>query len=183
VSKQLHDTEHAVNTHLTDETIAHWYALRTRSRHEKRVRDGLVGRPSVEVFLPLYQRWSWWGDRMKQIEEPLFPGYCFAQFRYTDRVAVLRAFGVVDLVCPGARPEWIPECEIDAIRVLVESKLRYDPHPFLTEGAEVEVIRGPLCGTRGLLVRKDRAMRVVLSVNLIRQAVAVEVPGADVVPV
>jgi hypothetical protein len=83
---------------------AHWYALRTRSRHEKRVRDELGGRPSVEVFLPLYQRWSWWGDRRKQVDAPLFPGYCFAQFRYADRLVVLKAFGVIDLVGPGGRP-------------------------------------------------------------------------------
>ena len=49
-----------------------WYAVRTRSRHEKRVRDELGGRPSVEVFLPLYHRLSWWGDRMKQVDAPLF---------------------------------------------------------------------------------------------------------------
>lgn len=162
---------------------AHWYAVRTRSRHEKRVRDELGGRPSIEVFLPLYQRWSWWGDRMKQIDAPLFPGYCFAQFRYADRLVVLKAFGVIDLVGPGGRPEWISRAEIEGIRALVESKLRYDPHPFLTEGAEVEVIRGPLSGTRGRLVRKDRSVRVVLSVNLIRQSVSVEIPAADVTPV
>jgi transcriptional antiterminator NusG len=162
---------------------AHWYALRTRSRHEKRVRDELGGRPSVEVFLPLYQRWSWWGDRRKQVDAPLFPGYCFAQFRYADRLVVLKAFGVIDLVGSGGRPEWIPKAEIERIRALVESKLRYDPHPFLIEGTEVEVVRGPLRGTRGRLVRKDRTVRVVLSVNLIRQSVEVEIPAADVAPV
>ena len=90
---------------------------------------------------------------------------------------------MIDLVGPGGRPEWIPEAEIDGVRALVESKFRYDPHPFLTEGAEVEVVRGPLRGTRGRLVRKDRSIRVVLSVNLIRQSVSVEVPAADVAPV
>jgi transcription antitermination factor NusG len=162
---------------------AHWYAVRTRSRHEKRVRDELGGRPSVEVFLPLFHRWSWWGDRMKQIDTPLFPGYCFAQFRYADRLVVLKAFGVIDLVGPGGRAESIPEAEIDTIRALVESKLRYDPHPFLSEGAEVEVVRGPLRGARGRLVRKDRTVRVVLSVNLVRQSVCVEIPAAHVAPV
>jgi transcription antitermination factor NusG len=86
----------------------------------------------------------------------------------------------VALVGLTDRPEWIPDAEIQAIRTLVESKLRYDPHPFLQEGDQVEVIRGPLKGTRGLLVRKDRAERVVLSVGLIRQAVAVEIHAADV---
>jgi len=157
-----------------------WYALHTRSRHEKRVRDELAARPCVEPFLPLYRRFSWWGDRTKQVEMPLFSGYCFARFRYTDRLPVLQTFGVVSVVGLTDRPEFIPEHEIRAIRTLVESKLRYDPHPFLEEGDEVEVIRGPLRGTRGLLVRKDRAERVVLSVGLIRQAVAVEIHAADV---
>jgi transcription antitermination factor NusG len=97
-------------------------------------------------------------------------------------LVVLKAFGLIELVGPGGRPEWIPKAEIEGIRALVESKLRYDPHPFLTEGAEVEVVRGPLRGTRGRLVRKDRSVRVVLSVNLIRQSVAVEIPAADVAP-
>lgn len=161
-------------------TEPRWYALRTRSRHEKRVRDELTGRAGVEPFLPLYRRFSWWGDRTKQIEVPLFPGYCFARFRYADRLPVLKTFGVVSLVGLSDRPEWIPDQEIEAIRALVESKLRYDPHPFLEEGDEVEVIRGPLKGTRGLLVRKDRADRIVLSVGLIRQAVAVEIHAVDV---
>jgi transcription termination/antitermination protein NusG len=161
-------------------TQPRWYALHTRSRHEKRVRDELGARPYVEPFLPLYRRFSWWGDRTKQVDVPLFSGYCFARFRYADRLPVLQTFGVVSVVGLTDRPEFIPDHEITAIRTLVESKLRYDPHPFLEEGDEVEVIRGPLRGTRGLLVRKDRAERIVLSVGLIRQAVAVEIHAADV---
>ena len=161
-------------------TEPRWYALHTRSRHEKRVRDELARRDAVEPFLPLYPRWSWWGDRTKQVDFPLFPGYCFARFRYADRLIVLRTFGVAALVGLTDRPEWISDAEIDAIRAVVTSKLRYDPHPFLEEGDEVEVLRGPLKGTRGYLVRKDRTERVVLSVALIRQAVAVEIHAADV---
>jgi transcriptional antiterminator NusG len=161
-------------------TQPRWYALHTRSRHEIRVRDELGARPYVEPFLPLYRRFSWWGDRTKQVDVPLFSGYCFARFRYADRLPVLQTFGVVSVVGLTDRPEFIPDHEITAIRTLVESKLRYDPHPFLEEGDEVEVIRGPLRGTRGLLVRKDRAERIVLSVGLIRQAVAVEIHAADV---
>ena len=164
-------------------TEPHWYALRTRSRHEKRVRDELASRPGIEPFLPLARRWSRWTDRTKQVEFPLFPGYCFARFRYANRLAVLKTFGVVGLVGIGDQPEWIPEAEIQAIQILVESKLRYDHHPFMEEGDEVEVIRGPMKGTRGYLIRKDRADRVVLSVGLIRQAVAVEIHAADVRPV
>jgi transcription antitermination factor NusG len=160
-----------------------WYAVRTRSRHEKRVRDQLEGRPGIEVFLPLWERWSRWKDRKKKVQFPLFPGYCFARFDFADRLLVLKAFGAVSLVGVNGRAEPVPDSEIEAVQRLVESELRYDPHPHLKEGMEVEVVRGPLMGVRGRLLRKDRAARLVLSVTLIRQSAAVEIDAADVVRV
>ncbi|MFQ5898056.1 MAG: transcription termination/antitermination protein NusG [Candidatus Methylomirabilia bacterium] len=160
----------------------HWYAVRTRSRHEKKVRDQLLGR-DLEVFLPLWERWSRWKDRKKKIPFPLFPGYCFVRVPLTSRLLVLKAVGVVGLVGINGQAEPISEAEIEAIKTLVGSRLRYDPHPFLSEGMEVEVVRGPLLGARGRLLRKDRASRLVLSIDLIRQAASVEIDAADVVPV
>jgi transcription antitermination factor NusG len=61
--------------------------------------------------------------------------------------------------------------------------LKYDPHPFIAEGVEVEVVRGPLAGVRGILVRKDQKTKLVLNVQLIRQAAVVLVHPADVAPV
>ena len=165
---------------LTDSGLAQWFAVRTRSRYEKRVRGQLEGRPGVEVFLPLWERRSRWKDRNKEVQFPLFPGYCFARFRYADRLLVLKTFGVVHLVGVNGKPEPVPDAEIEAVRAVVESKLRYDPHPYLTEGMEVEVVRGPLLGVRGRLLRKDRWARLVLSVHLVRQSVAVEIDAADI---
>jgi transcription antitermination factor NusG len=159
-----------------------WYAVRTRSRHEKKVREQLEGHPEVEVFLPLWERWSRWKDRKQRVQFPLFPGYCFVRFRYGDRLQVLKTFGVVALVGIKGQSEPVPDAEIEAVRAAVESKLRYDPHPYLTEGMEVEVVHGPLMGVRGRLLRKDRSARLVLSVTLIRQSVAVEIDAADVIP-
>jgi transcription antitermination factor NusG len=158
-----------------------WYAVHTRARHEKKVRDQLVGR-SVEVFLPTYDHWSHWKNRRMKLELPLFPGYCFGRFPLVDRLRVLTVPGVADLVGTNGRPEVVPEREIAAVRRVVESEVRYDPHPFLSAGIEVEVVRGPLAGVRGTLLRKDRAARLVLSVTLLRQAAVVEVHPADVVP-
>lgn len=162
---------------------ARWFALRTRSRHEKRVGEQLGGRQGISVFLPLCERRSRWKDRIKKIQIPLFPGYCFARFPPSDRLQVLQAFGVVEIVGRAGRPEPIPDAEIDAIHTLVGSGLTYEPFPFLAEGMQVEVVRGPLMGTRGLLLRKGRDLRVVLSVTLIRQSVSVELDAADVTPV
>lgn len=158
-----------------------WYAIRTRSRHEKVVHDRLTLK-GIEVFLPFYARWSRWKDRRKQIEWPLFPGYCFVRVPEGARLLVLEVSGVTGFVGMNGRPEAVPAGEIETLRRLVSSHYRYDPYPFLAEGMEVEVVRGPLAGVRGRLVRKDNAERLVLSVTLIQQGAALHVHPADIVP-
>jgi len=159
-----------------------WYALKTRSRHEKQVRDQL-GQRDIDAFLPLCDVWRQWKDRKKKIELPLFPGYCFARFKLVDRLRVLNVIGVASLVAINGRPEPIRDEELLAVQQLVSTKLHFDPHPFLEEGMDVEVVRGPLTGVRGKLLRKDRVTRLVLAVTLVRQAAVVEIHPADVVPV
>jgi transcription antitermination factor NusG len=159
-----------------------WYALKTRSRHEKRVRDQLVQR-DIDAFLPLCDTWRQWKDRKKKVELPLFPGYCFARFPLVERLRVLNVLGVADLVSINGRPEPIREDELSAIQQLVSTKLQFDPHPFLEEGMDVEVVRGPLAGVRGKLLRKDRVTRLVLAVTLVKQSAVVEIHPADVMPV
>jgi transcription antitermination factor NusG len=160
----------------------HWYALWTRSRHEQVVREQLEQK-QIEAFLPTVAKWSRWKDRRKKVDWPLFPGYCFARFNAIDRLPVLTCAGVVSIVAfEGGEPAPIPEREIDGIRLLVQSDLAYDPCPLIREGTLVEVVHGPLKGVTGRLVRKSEKARLVLSVDLIGQAVSVEVDAADVRP-
>ena len=95
---------------------------------------------------------------------------------------VLKTVGVVDIVGGGQRPEPIPDEEIVALQTLMTSVLPYDPHPYLSEGMTVEVVRGPLQGVRGILLRKEKRHRLVLGVRLIQQAAAVEIDIRDVIP-
>ena len=76
----------------------------------------------------------------------------------------------------------IPDSEMESIRTLVESNFQYDPCPLIREGMMVEVTHGPIRGVLGRLVRKGSHARLVLSVDLIGQAVSVEVDAADVRP-
>jgi transcriptional antiterminator NusG len=156
-----------------------WYAVWTRSRHEQVVREQLE-RKGLEAFLPTITRWSRWKDRKKQIDWPLFPGYCFARFDAGERLPVLTCTGVVSIVSFDGDIVSIPEQEIDGIRRLVESDLQFDPCPLIREGMMVEVTHGPLKGVVGRLVRKGAHARLILSVDLIGQAVSVEVDAADV---
>ena len=158
-----------------------WYAVRTRSRHEKLVRDRLAAL-GIEHLLPTVHRLSQWKDRKKEVEVPLFSGYCFARFGWPDRLAVQTVSGVVEIIGGGQRPEPIPDAEIDALKSLMASELPYDAHPYLREGMMVEVRRGPLEGVRGILLRKAKRHRLVISIHLIQQAAAVEIDASEVVP-
>ena len=160
-----------------------WFAIWTRSRHEKLVRDQLEKKSDVDVFLPTIGKWSRWKDRKKKIDWPLFPGYVFARFVADERVGILKVDGVVQIISNNGMLSAIPDEEIDSIRTLVESELAYDPVPLIKEGDMVKVTSGPLKGVIGRLVTKKGAQaRLVLSVDLIGQAVSVEVDAADVKP-
>ena len=167
----------------TNETNSlHWYALRTRSRHEKLVRDQL-DKQGIEPLLPTVKRLSQWKDRKKEIEVPLFSGYCFVRFSPLEKTPVQKIVGVVEIVGSGSRPEPISDEEIDGLRRLMTSVLPYDPHPYLHEGMKVEVVRGPLQGAHGILLRKEKRHRLIIGVRLIQQAAAVEIDVNDVVAV
>ncbi len=159
-----------------------WYAIRTRSRHEKVVNQQLASR-GVEAFLPLVNRRRRWKDRWKDVCFPLFPGYSFARFPYRERLAVLTAVGVVQILGTNGHAIPVPDHEIESIRQLVTSTLPFDPHPYLREGMEVEVLQGPLAGVRGILVRKGGRARLVVAINVIQRAASVELDAAEVQPV
>ena len=164
---------------MTQETPAEWYAIWTRSRHEQVVLEQL-DRKGYEVFLPTIPKWSRWQDRKKKIDWPLFPGYCFARFDARERLPILKCTGVVSILSCDGEIASIPDREIDGIRRLVESDLQFDPCPLIREGSMVEVVHGPLKGVVGRLLRKGAHARLLLAVDLIGQAVSVEVDAADV---
>jgi transcription antitermination factor NusG len=163
------------------DTDVAWFAVWTRARHEASVLSQLESK-QIEAFLPTITRWSRWKDRKKRVDWPLFPGYCFTRIDPVDSLPVLKCSGVVSLVCFEGQPAAIPDREIESLRTLVASELRYDPCPLIHEGMLVEVQWGPLRGVVGRLVRKGSRQRLVLSVDLIGQGVSVEVDAADVRP-
>jgi transcription antitermination factor NusG len=162
-------------------TQPHWYALHTRSRHEKVARDQLTAK-GITNLLPLWRKRSVWKDRVKMIEVPLFRGYMFGYFALQNKLDVLQSIGVVRIVSFNGKPIPVPEEQIQAVKTMVEQRLSYDPHPFLKEGTRVRVKHGVLAGAEGVLVAKKQHYRLVISVDLIQQSVAVDIDSAAVEP-
>ncbi len=159
-----------------------WWALYTRHQHEKKVADMLLLK-GFDVFLPQYDSVRTWKDRKKTISLPLFPCYVFVRGGLDRKLQVVSTPGVHMMLYHGEHIAVIPELEIAAIRRVVEGPYRVEPHPFLKCGDRVRVIRGALEGVEGILTRKKNLFRLVLSVDMLAQAVAVEVNATDVEPV
>ena len=158
-----------------------WYAIRTRSRHEK-VAAGELEARGIRVFLPLVTSLRQWSDRRTEVELPLFPGYAFVQVTYFsgDRVRVLQASGVVSFVGPNAAGASIPDEQIDAIRTLLVRKVPVKDHPFLKVGQRIRVRGGSLSGVEGILVAVNGERSLVISVEPIQRSLCISLDGYDV---
>jgi len=158
-----------------------WYAAYTSANHEKKA-AAEISRRGVESFLPLYRSVRRWSDRRVELEMPLFPGYVFVHLALRERLRVLQVPGVAKLVGFGGLPAALPDEQVEALRAGLDGQMLAKPHPYLVVGRRVRIVRGPLCGAQGVLVRKKSVFRVVLSLELIMRSVAVEVDAADVEP-
>jgi transcription antitermination factor NusG len=151
-----------------------WHVIYTRHQHEKTVAQ-ILSSKGFEVFLPLFAAVHRWKDRDKRLLLPLFPCYVFLKGGLDRRQDIVTTPGMYAFVGPQNRAAVIPTEEIDAVRRAAESSLRIEPHPFLKCGDHVRVKSGPLEGVEGILTRKKNLYRLVLSVELLRQAVALEI--------
>jgi transcription antitermination factor NusG len=161
--------------------IPGWWAVYTRHQHEKAVADVLSAK-GFEVFLPLYQSLRTWKDRKKVISLPLFPCYVLVRLDVSRRLQVVSTPGVHMILGQGGRDCAVPESDIEAIRRSVQGCSRVEPHPFLKCGERVRVMRGSLEGLEGILIRKRNIYRLILSVDMLAQSVAVELSASDVEP-
>jgi len=159
-----------------------WYAAYTSANHEKRVAEQLTAR-SVEHFLPTYESVRHWKDRRIKLQLPLFPGYVFVRVALRDSMRVLQVSSVVRLVGFNGVPHSLAEEEIESLRRTLNEGGRAEPHPFLRIGHRVRIIAGPLAGREGILKRRKGDLRVVLSTELIRRSIVVDIDASSVVPV
>jgi transcription antitermination factor NusG len=160
-----------------------WFAVHTFPRHEKRVEQHL-GQMDIEHFLPLYRSPRKWRNGLKVVLDlPLFSGYIFVRIKRNERVRVLEVPGVLAIV-GGTRGEMapLPEVEVEALRSGLHLR-QAEPHPLLTVGQRVRIRSGALAGLEGIVVRKKNSFRVVLTMDLIMQSIAVEVDGEELEPV
>jgi len=151
-----------------------WYALQCWVRKESLIVTQLETQ-GFECFLPKYKSVREWSDRKKEVEQPLFPGYVFCRFEYSQRRPIVVTPGVLQVVGCGRTPMPVEQREIEAIQFAIASEVPTQPWPYLALGERVRIHTGRLSGLEGILVNFKGNHRVVLSVSLLQRSVALEV--------
>jgi transcription antitermination factor NusG len=112
---------------------------------------------------------------------PLFPGYIFVRVSRRHRVRVLESPGALYIIEGlGKEPAEIPAKQIEMFRNGFV-KDRCEPHPLLAIGQRVRIVRGALAGMQGILKQiRGGGFRVVITLELVMQSVAVEIESDDI---
>ena len=156
-----------------------WYAVYTCARHEKAIARHFEER-GLEYFLPLYQAVHRWNKRSCRVSLPLFPGYVFVRTNAEHRYKPLQVPGVARYVGAGTTPSPVADHEIDALRRIMVSGKDVGPHPYLSAGQRVHIAAGPLAGLSGIIVRTKTGNRFILSVEMLKQSIAIEIDGFQI---
>ncbi|MGA2887858.1 MAG: UpxY family transcription antiterminator [Terracidiphilus sp.] len=158
-----------------------WYAIQTAYRCEQRVAQDLTMK-GFNTYLPLLREVRQWKDRRKIINVPAFTGYLFVHYEPSlrNRVRVLETSGIVRLLGGNHEPSRVSDIEIEAVRRAIGSGVPCDRCDTLTPGALVKVMRGPLSGVEGRLLRMKNGLRLVISISVFSQAISAEVGLNDV---
>jgi transcription antitermination factor NusG len=155
-----------------------WFAVYTRSHHEKRVAQYYAER-NIEHLLPISRVVRQWSHYRKvAIELPLFPNYIFVHISRRERIRAIEVPGVLSLVGPNSVPAPLPDLEIESLRESLKLQ-NFAPHPYLVVGAKVRINKGALAGRVGVILRHKNGCRVVLTLSVIMRSFAVEVDAAD----
>jgi transcription antitermination factor NusG len=155
-------------------TDPQWYALHTRSQHEKSVTFHLESH-GITAYLPLVTEIHRWSDRQKAVEVPLFSCYVFVHLPLVPEswASVMSINGVLRFVGTRSAGMPIPESQIESTKTLLASKLPYTLHPFLEIGQRVRVRGGSLDGIEGVLTARNGNRTLVISVEPVQRSLAV----------
>jgi transcriptional antiterminator NusG len=166
---------------LPASVVSYWYAIQTRSRHEKFVAHQLLLK-GVTHYLPIVTEVRKWSDRSKKVEFPLFSCYVFVQIVPTNeaRVGVLKTSGVVRFIGQHGEGTVIPDEQIQSVRILFEQDVPCTSYPFLKVGQRVRVRGGALDGVEGIFQSSAGDDTLIVSIDAIQRSMAVRIKGYDI---
>ena len=170
-----------MNTQFKNKNIeSKWFVFYTNPRAEKAVSKNLVDK-GYEVFLPLQKKLKIWKNRQRRyVDEPLFPSYIFIKTRSSDIYNILKTYGICKCIIFEKNPCAIPNKDIEAIRIMIQSEEVTSSNNDFNEGEKVLVIRGPLTGYEGTLFNQKGKNKFGIQIKGINLIASIDISIEDI---
>jgi transcription antitermination factor NusG len=164
---------------LPEDLVRRWFAIYTASNNEKAVEQHLRLK-EVETFLPLHSVIRHWKNRTRvKVDLPLFASYVFVKIARAESAKVLSVPRVYSIVGNGREYSPLPDADIEALRSGLHAD-KVSPWPYIKVGDRARIVRGPLAGREGIIIRSNDQLRFVISIDAILRSIAVHVDGDDI---
>ena len=157
-----------------------WWVAHTKSRQEKAIAHDLA-RMGISYFLPIFEKLTIIRGRRFRPLVPLFTSYVFAcgtEEQRSEMFTTNRLAGAIPVVDQELFVD-----ELAQIQKAVEAQVTFDPWPYLKVGRRCRVTSGPLKGVEGIIEKRKKITRLVLTVHTLGQAVSLEIDAALVEPI
>jgi transcriptional antiterminator RfaH len=155
------------------ETDSRWYVLHVKPRCEKKMAEYCVVN-ALTHDLPLREETKIYQRRRVTVHKPVFPGYIFVAFDAEQRLTVLKSNAVVHILSVVNQEQLIHEL------AQIDQALSVDPSldacAAFQAGKRVLIRSGPFQGLEGVVQMVRGKTKVILNVEMIGRALALEVP-------
>lgn len=148
-----------------------WYVAHTKPRCEKKLLE-FCRRERVPATLPCYSAAHKYRGKTVIFHKPLFPGYVFLRILPQRSTLIRQSDYVAGLL-------YVPdqatlERQLAEVQLALESGLEVKLAPAIGEGMRVRIKAGPLRGVEGWVERRYGLETVLLRLDFISQAAAVQ---------
>lgn len=159
-----------------------WYVIRTQAKLERRIEQAM-GLLDIENYLPRRLVMRKWSDRIKKIEEPLFPNYIFARLILSRKTEILKIKGVLNLVSCQGIPCCLRNQEIERIKLIESVSKNINTESIYQRGDKIRVVNGVFSGLEGILIHHCNQARILIQLPILKQAVSVAILIGDVLKI
>ena len=153
-----------------------WFVAHTRPRCEKKLAE-YCAREHIAATLPCYRSAHQYRGKTAVFHKPLFPGYVFLQLAPPQRQKIYQSDYVANLL--DVFDQALFEKQLADILRALETELEIRLAPEIGQGARVKIKAGPLRGMEGSVEQRYGMNVVLLRLEFIAQAAAVQVEAGD----
>jgi len=149
-----------------------WYVIHVKPRCEKKLAE-YCARSHLTVDLPLREETKIYQRRRVTVEKPVFPGYVFVCYSPEQKLTLLKSQSIVRIIEVPNQATLIRE--LRQIREALSIDPTLDACASFQAGKRVSIRSGPFQGLEGVVQTVKGKTKVVLNVEMIGRALAVEV--------